>query len=204
MTAQEKTQEFLPKEPLDLPREPKELPEHASAGYENETESAEVKTLLSWHAPGRPFRERGKDFFISSSLIALLILVILFLFKEWILMLVVLSFLFVVFALKTVPPHNFHYRVSSEGITIEDHFFLWQELYDFYFKHRDNHDVLHIRTKAFFPGELTLTLGDMDKNHLKSVLLPYLPYREVVKPTFTEKAGDWLAKTFPLERPRTP
>lgn len=159
-----------------------------------------VKTLLSWTAPGRPFRKRRKEFYLSSLLLTLLVEIILFLFSQYLLMAVVLSLVFVAFALVTVPPRSFHYRISTEGITIEDHFFLWQELYDFYFKKRDGIDVLHVRTRALIPGELTLTLGDMDREHVKNVLLPYLPYREVIRPTFMEKSADWLSKNFPLER----
>lgn len=182
--------------PTDLP---KEIPEHADHGTQPDNDAPTVQTLLSWSAPGRPFRKRGKEFYVSSLFIALLIEIILFLFSQYLLMIVVVSFLFVAFALVTVPPHSFHYKISTEGITIEDHFYLWQELYDFYFKYRDGTDVLHLRTKAF-PGQLTITLGDMHKEHVKTVLLPFLPYREIVKPTFMEKSGDWLAKNFPLER----
>lgn len=159
-----------------------------------------VKTLLSWSAAGRPFRKRGKEYYLNGLLIMVLVEIILFLFAQYLLMLVVLSLTFVAFVLVTVPPRNFNYRISTEGITIEDHFFLWQELYDFYFKKREGLEVLHIRTRAFIPGEITLTLGDMDKEHVKSVLLPYLPYREVIRPTFMEKSGDWLSRNFPLER----
>jgi hypothetical protein len=83
-------EKFLPKEPLDLPRAPLDLPlpekeisahatpptneqpqqhetdqetvpsqEHSS--YPDEDISYEVKTLLAWTAPGRPFRARGKE-----------------------------------------------------------------------------------------------------------------------------------------------
>ena len=159
----------------------------------------EVKTLLAWTAPGRPFRKRSKQYYLTSLLIMLLVEIILFLFSQYLLMLVVLSLVFVAFALATVPPRDFHYRISSEGITIEDHFFLWQELYDFYFRKRDGVDVLHVRTHAFIPGELTITLGDISEEHIKSVLLPYLPYREYIKPTFMEKSAEWLSANFPLE-----
>jgi hypothetical protein len=160
----------------------------------------EVKTLLAWQAPGRPFKKRKREYFATMILLALLFEVLFFLFGQYMLMLVVVSLVFVTFALATVPPADFHYRISSEGITIEDHFFLWQELYDFYFKRRHGLDILHIRTHALIPGELTLTLGRVSKEHIKSVLLPFLPYREFVKPTFVEKSGNWLAKTFPLEK----
>lgn len=197
MTAQEN---FLPKEPLDLPGEPLDLPLPHHSEKTHEAYGEDVKTLLSWKAPGRPFRKRGKDFYISSLLIMLLLEIILFLFSQYMLMLVVLSFVFMVFVLVTVAPHNFRYRISSEGITIEDHFYLWQELYDFYFKKRDTIETVHIRTHALIPGELIIPVQNIEKESLKSTLLYFLPYREVVRQTFMEKSADWLSINFPLER----
>ena len=159
----------------------------------------EVKTLLAWTSPGRPFRKRGKAYYASSLLIMFFIEIILFLFSQYMLMLVVASFVFVAFALASVPPKDFHYRISTEGIFIEDHFYLWDELYDFYFKTREGKTVLHIRTKALIPGELTLTLDPVETNHVKATLLPYLPFREYIKPTFMDHASEWLSRMFPLE-----
>ena len=198
MTAQNIEQEkMLPKEPLDLPKP--DPTTHTEISHPNE-----VRTILEWTAPGRPFRKRGKQYYLTSLLIMLLVEVILFLFSQYLLMLVVLSFVFVAFALAAVAPSDFRYRISSEGITVEDHFFLWQELYDFYFKKREGIDVIHIRTHSFIPGELTITLGTTDREHVKSALLPYLPYREVIRPTFMEKSADWLTKNFPLDKSDLP
>jgi hypothetical protein len=159
----------------------------------------EVQTLLNWSAPSRPYRKKQKMYFLNLILIMLTVEVILFLFGQHILMLVVASLVFLAFAFASTPPVNVQYRISSEGIAIEDHFYLWQELYDFYFKQPDGMDVLHIRTKTYLLGELIITLGDVSKDKVRSVLLPYLPFREVTHTTFTERAGDWVAKTFPLE-----
>lgn len=164
------------------------------------TGPTEVKTLLSWTAPGRPYSKKGKEYFINIVLITLAINVILFLFSQYLLMLVVAALAFLAYALATVPPHDFHYKITSEGVRVEEYFFLWQELYDFYFKRRDGVDVLHISTKSFYPSELVLVLKDMHVDHVKSILLPYLPYREYVEPTFMEKSGAWLEKNFPLDR----
>ncbi len=203
MAAQNSKERMLPKEPLDLPREVLDLPKpkikQAKTTRTNRTN--EVSTVLEWTAPGRPFRKRGKQYYLTSVLIMLLVEVILFLFSQYLLMLVVLSFVFVAFTLVTVAPNDFKYRISSEGITIEDNFFLWRELYDFYFKKREGIDVVHIRTHSFLPGELTLTLGSIDRERIKSALLPYLPYREVIKSSLMEKSADWLTKNFPLEKP---
>jgi hypothetical protein len=115
-------------------------------------------------------------------------------------MFVVLTLYFLSFALGSTPPQNFHYRISNQGIKIEDHFYIWDELYDFYFKTIEEMEVLVIRTKSLIPGELKITLGDVPSDHVRRVLVGYIPYREVIKPTFMEKSSDWLSKNFPLER----
>ncbi len=189
-----------PKQQLDLPRDlPKELPPGENP---NPTPNSTYfpKTLLSWAAPGRPYKKRGKQFFATSLLLALLIEVILFLFGQYMLMLVVASLVFLSFSFVLVPPKDFHYKITSEGLMVEDHFYLWQELYDFFFKRREGVDILMVRTHAFIPGILSITLGSMDRQHVLQVMSPYLPYREVVRPTFMEKSADWLVKTFPLEK----
>jgi hypothetical protein len=164
------------------------------------SEQNDVMTLLSWHAPGRPYKKRTLEFFVNGFLIVMSVEIILFLFHEYLLMLVIIALGFLVLALAIVPPHMYFYRISTEGIRIEDSFFIWDELYDFYFMKRHGLDVLHVRTHAYLPGELTIVLGDMPVNQVKAVLIPFLPYREYVEPTFMEKAGDWLEKNFPLER----
>lgn len=200
---------FLPKEPLDLPRDlPKEIPAHANHGHPvnnhphhgEDEQYSDVKTLLAWHAPARPYRKRNRDFYVTSSLIVFLVSIILFFFSQYLLIVVVLSFLFVVFVLYTIPPHSVYYRISTEGIRLEDKFYLWQELYDFYFTQKEGVTLLHIRTDSYVAGELILLLGDMDRNHVKSVLIRYLPFREYVRPTFMEKSATWLSTNFPLEK----
>jgi len=175
---------------------------HTQAGQTSAVKPASnVITYLEWQAPGRPFEKRGKQYFSTVILIALLVEVCLgfFFIIFWPLMLLVASLVFLVFVLAKVPPTDFHYKLSSEGVRVEDHFYLWQELYDFYFKRRSGIDVVHVRTKAFFPGELTLSIAPNSKEQVKTILIRFLPYREYVKPTFTEKAGNWLASSFPLD-----
>jgi hypothetical protein len=194
-----KDQEYLPKEPIDLPLPNQQVSSQRSEPYSQPLRH-EARTLLSWHAPGRPFKKRKKEYFINILILMLLIEVILFLFAQYTLMLLVVALAFVTYALNTIPPHDFRYKITTEGIMLEDYFYLWQELYDFRFKQVEGVDVLVVSTKAYIPGELVITLGDMHREHIKEIILQYLPFREFVKPTFMEKSGDWLSKTFPLER----
>ena len=174
---------------------------NGSETHEATAHFRDVKTLLSWHAPGRPFKKHSREYFANIILIMLAIEIILFLFSQYLLMLVVISLAFLAIALAITPPHLFYYKITTEGVRIENSFFIWGELYDFYFTTHFGIKILRIRTKAYFPGELTITIGDIPEDQIKSVLLYYLPFREYVEPTFIEKAGDWLARNFPLEKP---
>ena len=194
----EKNEELL----LEAPHE-KLLPEHTASTPEEEQQDDygyRLKTLLSWSAPGRPFQRKSKEYFLNVLVILFLVEVILFLFAQFALMALVLSLVFLAFTLSTVAPHDFHYKITTEGIMIEDHFFLWQELYDFYIRHINGEDVVVVGTKTWYPGELTIVLGVMHKEQVRDLLVQFIPYREYVKPTFMEKSSVWLEKNFPLDR----
>lgn len=159
--------------------------------------------ILTWHAPGRPFKKHSKQFYINVLLITTALEIIIFLFHGYLVMLVVAALVFLSFALAYIPPHIFYYKITSEGILVEDTFFIWDELYDFYFWKEKGQDVLHIGTKSYFPGEIILNLGEeITIEETKHALLPFLPFREYVKPSFMDKAGSWIEKTFPLEKPQ--
>lgn len=169
--------------------------EHAHSPDHNE----DVKTLISWQGSARPFKKHGRQFYLSVLLLVFLVWIILFLFGEYLLMITIGALAFLGVVLSTIPPGEYHYRISTEGVKIEDHFYIWSELYDFYFKTVHGADTLIIRTKALIPGELHMPLDHMSRDHLRKIVINFLPYREVVRPTFMEKSADWLTRNFPLE-----
>jgi hypothetical protein len=160
----------------------------------------DVKTYLSWSAPGRPFSKKGRQFYATVILLMMLAQIIFFLLSWYELMVVVLALVFLSLVLYTIPPKDFHYKITSEGVRVEDYSYIWQELYDFYFKRVDNVDTLVIRTEDLVPGELRMTLGSIPREHVRKILVHFLPYREYVKPTFVERSADWLSHNFPLEK----
>lgn len=192
-----------------MPEEQENSPQHHHSKTKKEEPSPiptfkpyqDISTILAWHAPGRPFKKHSKEYFINGFLILTSIEIVAFLmFHDVYLFSAIFSVAFLWFALSIVPPHIFYYKITSEGIRIENSFFIWDELYDFYFDKHYGVDVVKIETNAYIPGELTLVLGDITTQHIKEALLPFLPFREYVSPTITQKAGDWLEKNFPLEK----
>ena len=160
----------------------------------------EVKTLLDWEAPGRPFKRRSREYFINAFLLTMIIEIILFLFSQYLLMFVVFSLLFLSYAMASVPPRSLSYQISSEGVRVENHFYIWKELYDFYVLKQYDDETIYIRTNLFYPGELTIMPGDHDTEEIKKLLARYIPFREYVEPTFLQRSGEWLERNFPLEK----
>ena len=87
----------------DLPTDSQEAPIAAqdvsgvsmqSAGGSRQyvlTHSPEVRTLLSWIAPNRPHHRRGKEYFVNVVIILFALEVILFLFHQYMLMVLAFS-----------------------------------------------------------------------------------------------------------------
>lgn len=159
-----------------------------------------IKTLLSWRSPARPWKPRGRSFYVGAFVITALVSALLFLFSEYVLIFTAWALTFAAVVLASIRPTDVTHRISNQGITIGERTFLWQEMYDFYFKRQFGEEVLHVRTQTLFPGELIITLGSLSKNHVMDTIVHYLPFRESVERSFIEKAGDWLAHTFPLEK----
>lgn len=169
-------------------------------------EAEEIKTLLSWEAPSRPFRKKDRSYYTTSAIIVILLVLILFLAKEFLLIATLLSLAFVAYVLAFVPPHNVKYRISTQGITVGEDFYFWHFLDSFWFKEKDGSKVLHIQTRLRFPAQLMLVLGDpslrsgqASEEKVKKVVSRFLPFMEVPYKSWMEKWSESLQKHFPLE-----
>lgn len=160
-----------------------------------------VKTLLSWVAPSRPFRKKDRSYYITIAIIVALLILISLLAKEIILIGVLLAFTFVVYVLAFIPPEDIEYKISTQGVTIGDHFYFWTDLDSFWFSQKEGCQIVHILTNLHFPGQLLLMLGDKSENEVKNVLAKYLPFSEIAPKSLIDKWAEGLQRHFPLETP---
>lgn len=162
-------------------------------------EAEEIKTLLSWEAPSRPFRKKDRSYYTTLAIIVILLVLILFLAKEFLLIATLLSLTFVAYVLAFVPPHKINYRISTQGITIGEDFYFWHFLDSFWFKEKEGYKVLHIQTRLRFPAQLMLVLDGVDEEKIKKIVSRFLPFHEVPYRSWMEKWSESLQKNFPLE-----
>lgn len=162
-----------------------------------------VSTLLSWKAASRPYRKKNRSFWTTAIILLALVILILFLSGQRLLIGVLFALAFLIYVLDHVPPDEIEYKLSTQGITIGDHFYHWQELDSFWFSKKDGYNMLNVLTRFRFPGLLIIVMGDTPEDEIKSVVARYLPFHEIAPKSMMEKWTESLQKHFPLENPHS-
>jgi len=158
----------------------------------------ELKTLLTWKAPVRPFKRRDKEFWTTAGSIAFLLAVILFFIKEWALIVVIIAIMFVYYVLSHVQPEEIEHSITNRGIRFAGKDYPWEILTQFWFSEKFGEKMLNIQTLVMYPGRLQMLLGKMTEKQVTEVLKKYL-LQETPEPTAIEKTTDWFSKKIPIE-----
>lgn len=159
----------------------------------------ELKTLLKWSAPVRPFKKRDREYYTTIAAIVFLLAVILLFLKEWLLIAVMAALMFVAYVLATVPPESVEHELNTRGIMTGGKLYKWEDMLRFWFTKKWSETILHLDTKLKFPGRLMLLLGDQDEAAVKALIQPKVQY-EVPETTFMDRSAKWLSDKIPLEK----
>jgi len=157
-----------------------------------------AKDILVWKAPTRPFKKRNREYFSTIAAIVFLLIVILFFIKEWLLIGVIISFMFVSYVLATVPPEEIVHKITSRGVVTGGKTYKWEWLQRFWLTKKWDYNILNFETVLTFPRQLQLVLKGKEKEKVKKKIEKYLLF-EKPKKTFLDKGAKWLSEKVPLE-----
>ncbi len=174
-------------------------PEKSTLKVEKERRVESLRTLLSWEAPAWSYRRRGHSWFRSVLAIALAAIVVLFFIKDFLFIVVVAAFVFLVFVLVTVPPQRVEHKITTQGLVSAGHSYSWADLKSFWFSQKDKTWVLNIQTNLKFPGRIFLLLEKVNKEEVKKILEKYLVFKEFPEMNWMDRAAETLVNKLPLE-----
>lgn len=157
------------------------------------------KAILFWKSKARPFRRRGKDYFLTLILIVLVFILVSTLVREFLLIGVVLSLAFVAYVLSIIEPEVVEHKITKSGFVSADHPYLWEELRSFWFERKGDHDILNIETKLRFPARLILLLEGVSQHGLKNLLEKRIDFRESPQYNVLDRWAHKLTRILPLE-----
>lgn len=156
------------------------------------------ETLLSWSSPARLFKKRDADYFKTIGAIVFLLTIILVFASEYVLVVAMLSMVFLIYVLSTVPPENVEHRITNLGIESAGHYYRYEEFAEFWFEDQWGQTKLVLRP---YRGVLTIVLLKPDmKEDVRVLLGKYIPYREKPNKTWVDNASSWLSQKIPLEK----
>ncbi len=157
------------------------------------------ETLLSWSSPSRLFKKRDKEYFTNIGAIVFLLIVILVFAREFLLIAAVVSIVFLIYVLSTVPPENVDHKITNLGIESAGHYYRWEELAEFWFEEQWGQTMLLMR--PLFGSRIIILLGDQDKKRVRELIAEHIPFREKPEKSWVDNASKWLTEKIPLEKP---
>lgn len=156
------------------------------------------KTLYTWKAPARLFKRRSREFYTTVAALALLLSIILFFAKEFLLIGVILALGFVSYVLASVPPEIVEHVFTNKGIRTGGKFYPWQALGRYWWETKWHQAYLTVETPGQIPTVLIMLVGHGKKEDIDEVIKAYL-INEKPQPTWFDNAAKWLQEKVPLE-----
>jgi hypothetical protein len=163
-------------------------------------EKEPIKTLLEWRSPSRSFQRYDKEVFSTMAAMAVLFTIVLLFIKEFLLIIVIWSLLFLYYSFSRRPPEEVEHKIATNGLTSIGKMYRWDELGSFWFENYGQDKILKILGGGGVFGMLVILLGNLDEKKVKEALEKYLPYKEMVEKTWSDKATDWLTSKFSFEK----
>lgn len=150
------------------------------------------KVLHSWEtvtrtqAPIKSAPKINRSFVIIGAVIALLLVAM----KEFMLIAVVASIIFMRYVLSATPARSVRHTISNHGIDYSGQFYGWNALTKFFIKSIDGTDMLCVDTVDRLPGRLYLLLRSGDREKVKEIVGRYLTFLEEEPKTFADRIYD--------------
>jgi len=155
--------------------------------------------LLSWSSPSRLFKKRDKEYFMNIGVMVFLLIVIFIIAGEFLLIAAVVSVVFLIYVLSTVPPEDVNHKITNLGIESAGHYYRWEELAEFWFEEQWGQRLLYL--KPIIGTRIVILLGDQNEKYVRELIAKQIPFREVPEKTFVDNAAKWLSEKIPLEKP---
>jgi len=157
------------------------------------------KTLFSWKGAARPFKKRSREFYSTVGVIVLLLSVILFFAREFLLIGVIVSLAFIGYVLASVEPEDIVYKVTNKGIRIVDKYYFFEYMGRFWFEEKWGQRLLMIEHFGGFPTVVVAVLREKSQEKgLMGILKEYLIFQKPA-PTAMDNMAKWISEKIPLE-----
>jgi len=162
-----------------------------------ESEILEERELYSWKAVSRVHKMRGKDFYSTVIVLALLISVILFFIDGAIPVIALASLVFLFYVLGTVPPGMVKHVITSWGIESEGRSWPWTMMTRFWIEGKEKNRMMIVELAMWWPRHLRFMLGDLSEEKLQELMQEYV-VEDKPRENWLDRASGWVERKVRL------
>lgn len=155
------------------------------------------ETLYTWESPSRLYKKRNKEYYKTIGVILFLFVVILVFAQEFLLIFALLSVVFFMYVLSTVPPENVKHKITNLGVETDNNYYRYEQLSEFWFEEQWEQTMCVFRQAI--GARIVVLIHKKDKETIRNMLVKHLPFREEPKKSWVDNASKWLTETIPLE-----
>ena len=157
----------------------------------------EEKVLFAWIADERPFEKKGKEFFSTVVVLALLISIILYFIEGVMPVLVVWAIVFMVWAVYRTEPGKVKNAVTNKGLVTGENFYAWEEMENFWFEGRGSQRLLRVLLNRF-PGQIIVVCRKEEEEKVELLVKRYVR-KSRPKDGWSDRVAKWMKRKMPLE-----
>ena len=155
--------------------------------------------LFEWQSPSHPYKKRSKLFYQTVAAFTFLLVVIVFFLHEFLLIGVILSVAFVVYAIYSVPLITIEHKITPFGFDNAGRLFRWPELASFWFEEKFGKNILVIQTHLPFLSQIRAIVEKETQGKIKQIVGKYLLFVEKPPKSAIDRLTDWVQSSIPLE-----
>lgn len=156
------------------------------------------KELFGWLAPSRVKKQWNKSQLTSLFAVVGLMSIILLLSGEFILTVVFLTAIGVSVLVATTQPSQLHCLVTTIGLKIEDKYYYWEQLTQFWFETKSGTHYLYVRSIWPQIHVVRFIIQPEDERQLKTTIGTYLLFKKP-QPTQWQKFSQQFMAKIPFE-----
>ena len=186
----------MPKQIVDLRKIKRSIQEKTI--QEKKNEPAETKTKkyipdkIEWVATEFTKHEKEKKWFVIPAIIALTVIIISIILKNFLLVIMAVLTSFVIYIYAVKEPGKIKFSISGKGVRVNKTIYKFDDLKSFWiFYEPPEVKELSLRSKKMFMPYIKIPLGKQSPIKVRKILLQFLPERkhqESIVDEFTRKA----------------
>ncbi len=162
--------------------------------------SSNPQEVFTWNAPIRAYKRKSAGMLRFYIALALLLSVLMALFREFVLIFPIWAVMFLVYVLTITQPHETQHHLTKYGLIANGQPMTWDELYAFYFQKRFDYFMLVLLPKSPFALPVYMVVDTQKtKDYLMNHMIDHIIYIENPPKTVSDTLAEWLGSLMPVE-----